>query len=183
MAVEHVERLLRNVTQALERANIPYAVVGGNAVAAWVATVDDGAVRATKDVDILLRRDDLARTADVLREVDLEPHEVLGIPMFLDKLKPNPKTGVHVIVAGERVRGHESHPAPDVDESIQLPSGFAVVGLRPLVIMKLLAFRRRDQVHIEDMIEIGLVDDALIATLPDALRERVLHIRNTMEPF
>lgn len=38
------DRLLR-VTAALNQAGIPYAVVGGNAVASWVATVDEGAVR------------------------------------------------------------------------------------------------------------------------------------------
>lgn len=36
------ERLLR-ATSALNAAGIPYAVVGGNAVASWVATVDEGA--------------------------------------------------------------------------------------------------------------------------------------------
>ena len=38
---------------ALNQAGIPYAVVGGNAVASWVATVDAGAVRNTRDVDLL----------------------------------------------------------------------------------------------------------------------------------
>src|SRR3954454_21230086 len=52
------ERLLR-ATAALNQAGIPYAVVGGNAVASWVATVDEGAVRNTRDVDLLVRRADL----------------------------------------------------------------------------------------------------------------------------
>src|SRR5438067_11234005 len=52
------ERLLR-ATAALNQAGIPYAVVGGNAVASWVATVDEGAVRNTRDVDLLIRRGDL----------------------------------------------------------------------------------------------------------------------------
>src|SRR5438105_4891470 len=52
------ERLLR-ATQALNQAGIPYAVAGGNAVASWVATVDEGAVRNTRVVDLLVRRDDL----------------------------------------------------------------------------------------------------------------------------
>ena len=38
------ERLLR-ATAALNQAGLPYAVVGGNRVASWVATVDEGAVR------------------------------------------------------------------------------------------------------------------------------------------
>lgn len=46
-AVEKVcERLLR-ATGALEKAGIPYAVIGGNAVAARVSRVDESAVRNT----------------------------------------------------------------------------------------------------------------------------------------
>ena len=40
---------------ALEARSIPYAVIGDNAVAAWVSRIDEAAVRNTKDVDILLR--------------------------------------------------------------------------------------------------------------------------------
>ena len=53
------ERLLR-ATAALNEIAIPYAVVGGNAVASWVATVDEAAVRNTQDVDIMIRRADFA---------------------------------------------------------------------------------------------------------------------------
>ncbi|MBI2478391.1 MAG: hypothetical protein HYV60_07040, partial [Planctomycetia bacterium] len=49
-AVEKVRERLERACRALEDAGIPYAVIGGNAVAAWVATKDDGAVRNTRDV-------------------------------------------------------------------------------------------------------------------------------------
>jgi len=176
MAVEHVERLLRNVTTALEKAGIPYAVIGGNAVAAWVATVDDGAVRATKDVDILLRRDDLHRTAVVLREVGLEPCEVHGVHMFLERSKPNPKTGVHVVVAGEHVRAGYAYPAPDVTDSVSNPLGYQVIGLLQLVVMKLQANRFIDRAHLVDMKSIGLVDKTLVGLVPEDLRDRLLEI-------
>ena len=52
-AVEKVRERLHRAASALEAAGIPYAVVGGNAVAAWVATVDEAAVRNTQDVDLL----------------------------------------------------------------------------------------------------------------------------------
>ena len=55
-AVEKVRQRLRRATQALEQAGIPYAVAGGNAVAAWVSEVDESAVRNTQDVDILIPR-------------------------------------------------------------------------------------------------------------------------------
>jgi hypothetical protein len=48
-AVEKVrDRLLRS-TAALEAAGVPYAVIGGNAVMAWVEQVDETAVRFTRN--------------------------------------------------------------------------------------------------------------------------------------
>src|SRR5215470_16975428 len=61
------ERLLR-ATGALNQAGVAYAVVGGNAVASWVATVDEGAVRNTRDIDILVRRSDLPVVTAVLEQ-------------------------------------------------------------------------------------------------------------------
>ena len=59
MAAEKVKERLRRATKALDDAGVPYAVAGGNAVAEWVARADEGAVRNTRDVDILIRRADL----------------------------------------------------------------------------------------------------------------------------
>src|SRR5436190_13082781 len=77
------ERLLR-ATQALNEAGIPYAVVGGNAVASWVATVDEGAVRNTRDVDLLVRRDDLPAVTDALQRAGFVPGILLDVVMFRD---------------------------------------------------------------------------------------------------
>jgi hypothetical protein len=60
-AVEAVRERARRATAALGDAGIPYAVAGGNAVAAWVARVDRTAVRNTQDVDIIVCRSDFAR--------------------------------------------------------------------------------------------------------------------------
>src|SRR5881275_2407823 len=75
------ERLLR-ATAALNQAGIPYAVVGGNAVASWVATVDEGAVRNTRDVDLLVRRSDLPAVTAALEQVGFVADELLDVVMF-----------------------------------------------------------------------------------------------------
>src|ERR1700720_3180774 len=75
------ERLLR-ATTALNQAGVPYAVVGGNAVASWVATVDEGAVRNTRDVDLLVRRDDLPAVAAALEQAGFVRDELLEVVMF-----------------------------------------------------------------------------------------------------
>ena len=53
-AVEKVRQRLEKTTAILKAAEIPFAVAGGNAVAAWVTRVDEAAVRNTPDVDILI---------------------------------------------------------------------------------------------------------------------------------
>ena len=103
-AVNRVERLLKTVTTALDAAGIPYAVIGGNAVATWIATRDVGAVRATKDVDLLLERSDLERMGEVLAPLGFIRDEVLGIPVFMEAEDSLPSQGVHIILANEKVR-------------------------------------------------------------------------------
>lgn len=181
MAVEKVrERLLRS-TGALERHGVPYAVIGGNAVAVWVARVDEDAVRNTADVDILLRRADLPRATAALDEVGFEFTEIQGMPMFVERENPSPRRGVHIVFADERVREHELHAAPDLSAVERAEDGFAVIDLGSLIKMKLTAFRRKDQVHLADMIELHMIDETLESGLPLDLRERLNLIRSQPE--
>lgn len=173
MAVDRVERLLRTVTAALNDEGIDYAIVGGNAVAAWVSTVDEQAVRATKDVDVLLRRTDLARAAEALQPADLIPIEVMGVHMFVDRENPNPKTGAHVVFAGELVMPHYTHPAPDPADFVETADGYRLIALAKLVEMKLQAYRFIDRAHIQDLLAIGLIDTKLRDALPADLLERL----------
>jgi hypothetical protein len=181
--MDRVGRLLKTVTAALDDAGVPYAVIGGNAVATWVGRRDVGAIRATKDVDLLLRRDDLDRAEQAIKSTGMILDEVLGVPVFLDANNPLPSQGVHIIVAKEKVRETSKYVAPDVSDAERADEGFLVLDLRSLVIMKLEANRRHDQVHMEDLLRVGLIDAELARGLPDDLRERLRYIRDTMEWF
>ena len=82
-AVEKVrERLLRS-TKALEDANVPYAVAGGNAVALWVSRFDEAAVRNTRDVDILIRREYFDDARQALEGAGFVYRHDKSIDMFL----------------------------------------------------------------------------------------------------
>ncbi len=171
-AVEKVRiRLLRAAT-ALEQAKVPYAVVGGNAVAAWVARMDETAVRNTQGVDILLRRGDLETAKNALAAAGFVYRHVKGVNMFLDGPEAKARDAVHVVFSGERVRPEYLLPVPDVTDAEQTPE-FRLLNLEPLVRMKLTSFRRKDQVHVLDLAEVGLVDESWVNRFPPELSERL----------
>lgn len=171
-AVEKVRERLDRAVAALEAAGIPYAVAGGNAVAAWVSRIDEAAVRNTQDVDIVLRRTDLERARTALESVGFVFRHVKSVDMFLDGPNAKVRDAIHVIFAGEKVDAGYLAPAPDVTEADR--SGpFQIVDLEPLVRMKLTSYRRKDQVHLLDMIGVGLIDEAWPARFPAELAGRL----------
>src|SRR5256885_8927128 len=103
-AVELVRERLLRATGALEAAKVPYAVVGGNAVAALVARVDPAAVRNTQDVDLLIRRADVPAVRAALEKVGFVFRHVAGIDMFLDGPDAKARDAVHVVFANEKIR-------------------------------------------------------------------------------
>jgi hypothetical protein len=172
MALDDVTDRLQRITRALEEKSVPYAVVGGQAVALWGATREPAAVRTTKDVDLLVRRDDLSRARAAALSVGMDYFEVLGVGMFLDRKDPNPRHAVHLVWAGEKVRPEYELPSPDVDQR-EVMSRIYVVSLPGLVLMKLMSNRDQDRVHLRDMIDVGLVGRDLIDQLPASLAERL----------
>jgi len=172
-AVEKVRERLVRACAALEAAQVRYAVIGGNAVAAWVATVDEAAVRNTRDVDILIEPDDFAQAHDALEAAGFVYRHVAGVHAFLDGPQAKVRDAVHVILARQKVRPEYSAPAPDASQSVPLANGVRVLALDELVRMKLTSFRRKDQVHLLDLIDIGLVGDNSLADLPPELATRL----------
>jgi len=179
-AVEKVRDRLLRATSALDKAAIPYAVAGGNAVAAWVSRVDEAAVRNTQDVDILLRRADLDAATNALSKEGFIRRHVASIDMFLDGPDAKARDAVHVVFAGEKVRKEYLLPAPDVSESEDAPP-FRVLNLDALVRMKLTSYRRKDQVHLQDMLEVGLIDASWCDRLPPDLASRLQKLIDTPE--
>ncbi len=181
-AVEKVRDRLFRVTAALNQSGVPYAVVGGNAVAAWVSRVDEAAVRNTADVDLLLRRADLDRATEAVEKAGFVRRHVAGIDLFLDGPQAKARDAVHVVFAGEKVRPEYLLPAPDVNESeTDAQQKYRVLTLESLVRMKLTSFRRKDQVHLLDMIGVGLIDASWVNKFPAELGQRLQELLDNPE--
>jgi hypothetical protein len=172
MAAEKVKERLRRATKALDDAGVPYAVAGGNAVAEWVGRVDEEAVRNTRDVDLLIRRGDLAAARAALEAAGFVYYQLLDVDTFIDGPQGKPSGGVHLLFAGEKVRADDEHAAPGLDES-ERAAEFQVAKLEALVRMKLIAWRDKDRTHLRDMIGVGLLDATWPARFPPPLGERL----------
>lgn len=177
-AVEKVRQRLLRATKALHDAGIPYAVAGGNAVAAWVTRVDEAAVRNTQDVDILIRRADFDAVKRALEPIGFVYRHSASLDMFLDGPKAKARDAIHILFAGEKVRPDELVPNPDVTES-EAADAYQILSLDALVRVKLTAFRDKDRVHLRDLIDVGLIDADWRQRFPAPLAVRLQQLLDT----
>ena len=185
-AVDNVRRRLLHASSCLGNAGVPYAVIGGNAVAAWVSRVDDAAVRNTRDVDILLRRDDLPRAITAMEQAGYRHRRVASLgtggtmDVFLEGADGKIRDAVHVLFAGERIRPDAPVGTEDVADS-EDADGFRLISLPALIRMKLAAWRDKDRMHLRDLQAVGLLEKGVPGELPPVLRERLDFILATPE--
>jgi hypothetical protein len=171
--IETVRSRLLRAAGALRAAGLPYAVVGGSAVAAWISRVDETAVRDPGDVDILARRRDFAKIRNALENAGFTD-------LFPDNAEAKARAAIHIIWAGEKFTKDSAEPSPDPAGSEEI-GGFALVSLKSLVRMKLTAFRDKDRMHLRDLLKVGLVDEDWMAVLPPVLALRFRRILD--QPF
>ncbi|MFM7843254.1 MAG: hypothetical protein ACKPEY_03340, partial [Planctomycetota bacterium] len=148
-AVKVVKDRLRRVTRALNAAQVPYAVIGENAVQHWVSQVDESVVRNTRDVDIILNECDLALAIQALETEGFIYRHSANVSMFLDGAKA--RDAVNVIFAGKKVHEECPETVPEITE-FELIEDARTLPFDQLVRMKLTSFRDKDRVHLRDLI-------------------------------
>jgi hypothetical protein len=175
-AVEKVNERLRKTVKILEAAQVPYAVVGGHAVRAWVAQVDEAALRTTQDVDILVRPADLPAMISAMTAAGFHHRQTTGLDMFVEQPNASARDAVHVLLVGN-VEKPGSEPNPDIEPWVQT-NDLRAIALETLVRMKLNAYRDKDRVHLRDMISLGLIDQSWLERYPEHLRSRLEQLLN-----
>ncbi|MBL9144880.1 MAG: hypothetical protein JNM99_14460 [Verrucomicrobiaceae bacterium] len=178
--IDEVRDRLERAASALSLLGVRYAVVGGNAVAAWVSRVDASAVRNTRDVDILLRREDADKAREALEAAGFVHRRIASLgkaaamDVFLDGPDAKVRDAVHVLWAGEKPVPDAIEPTPELNETEE-GEGFLLIPLEHLVRMKLISFRDKDRMHLRDLLAVGLIDETWLHRFPADLTSR-LHL-------
>ena len=171
---------LRRLTQRLDAEGIPYALIGGMALAAY------GFVRMTQDVDILMT----AKGLDAFRA------HCVGrgyVPAFQGAQKAfrDTETGVQVeiITTGEFPGDGKPKPVafPDPAAFAVQHEGMWVIALEKLIEMKLASgmtapHRLRDLADVQDVISALRLPEEFAARLDSSVRARFLDLWNAASP-
>lgn len=179
-ATERVHDRLNRAVRALNKASVDYAVIGGNAVGSWLTKARQGAGMQTKDVDILLRRNDIPQAEEALKTEGFVRRNISKFVMFLDGPDARARDAVHVVYAGEKYREDYPIPSPDVSEVEEL-GGARVLSLEALTRMKLAAFRSKDRAHLIELLKEGLIDESIAEKLPDNVKGRFQEVIDEFE--
>jgi len=169
---------LARITGVLGAAGVPYELVGGVGVLAHILGHDSSRSFVTRDIDLLVSREDLGHLTAAAESAGYQTRKIVGGYLVL---RPGqlPGEAVHIIFAGERSKSTQPFPHPSVAPvwmqffEMRVP----VAPLIDLVRMKLTSFRAKDQPHLELLDETGLITKALESELPGVLRERLAQAR------
>lgn len=164
------------VERAFASAGIEYRVVGGLAAYLYVEEREPDAGRLTKDIDITVRRGDLAGIAKAVEPFGLQHRRVAGEDMLVQAGQPSARRAVHMIFSGEKVREEYSEAAPEIG-AYRVLQGVRLVPVEDLIRMKLTSFRLKDEMHVKDMDEAGVITQEIEVKLSPVQRERLRQVR------
>ena len=176
---ERVEQLF-NLAGIVERifssAGLEYRLIGGLAAYLYVEEVEPDAGRLTKDIDIVVRRDDLERIAKAAEPFGLRHRHVAGVDMLVQADQPSARRAIHLVFTGEKVRPDYHEPTPELGPYRQI-RGLRLIPVPDLVRMKLTSFRAKDEAHLKDLDEAGVITPDVEAGLSPMLAERLAQVR------
>src|SRR5260370_15874126 len=99
-----------------------------------------------------------------------------GVDMLVQTGEPSARRAVHLIFTGEKVKANYLEAVPDIGPCRVL-RGVRLVPLGDLVRMKLTSFRSKDETHLKDLDDAGLITPEIEADLSEALLARLPQVR------
>ena len=164
--VEQLFDLAGLAERIFSSAGLEYRVIGGLATYPYVEELDPDAGRLTKDIDIAVRREDLTKIAEAAEAFGLQYRHVAGVDMLVQVNKPSARRAIHAY----------PEPTPGLGPYRRL-RGLRLIPLVDLVRMKVTSFRAKDEAHVKDLDDAGLITSEVEAGLSPELTERLAQVR------
>jgi hypothetical protein len=173
--------ILQKITGPLMAEGVPHELIGGLAVLIHVEEADPEHTTLTRDVDLMIRRADLAKVTEIAARHGFRFRHTAGLDMLLYGDTTSARNAVHLLFSGEKVHPNQATPNPPIQPEKKgiLGAEVFIIRVADLVRMKLSANRDKDRVHIRSMDAAGLIPSGVENALPLELRERLQHIRAT----
>ena len=170
---------VESIVKALQSAGVPFEVIGGVAVNAHIFAFDRSRSFVTRDIDLLLRREDIEKAAKAAESIGYHGKKMLG-GYTLIKTGQKLAEAIHMIFAGEKSKASQPYPHPELQPELRNLLGISipVASLKDLLYMKLNSLSPKDLVHIETMDEVGLITPSLEQALPPLLQDRLKQARD-----
>lgn len=172
---------LQKLSQPLEQAGVPHELVGGLAVFLHVENADSTHSSLTRDIDIMIKRDDLPRVVAIAEQHGFRFRHSAGLDMLLYGDTGSAHNAIHLLFTGEKVKETqlEAHPGIRPVRAGLHGQEFLVIPVLDLLRMKLSSYRDKDRVHVRGMDAAGLISQEVECELSVDLRSRLRHIRET----
>ena len=174
--VDRIFDLAERVEEAFSSAGLEYRIVGGLATYLYVEEREPDAGRLTRDIDIAVRREDLRKIAEAVEPFGLQYRHVAGVDMLMQVGEASARRAVHMIFTGEKVRQEYPEATPELGPHRKI-RGLRLVPLADLIRMKLTSFRAKDEAHLKDLDDAGLITPEVESGLSTILRERLARVR------
>ena len=165
---------LERIVDMLNATGIAFEVIGGVAVNAHIMEHHRSRSFVTRDVDLMIRREDLDVVVEAGRAAGYEGRKIMGGYMLI-RAGQEIGEAVHLVFTGERSKSTQPLPHPALQPEMKLIFGLLVpvAPLPDLVRMKLTSFRPKDVAHLEILDETGLISASVEEGLPLELRSRL----------
>lgn len=172
--------VLHRISAALTSADVAHELVGGLAVFVHVEEVDPSQSMLTRDVDVMIRREDLERVKEVAARHGFRYRHAASLDMLLYGDNDSARNAVHLLFAGEKVRPTQATANPEIRPEVKqiLGAEVRVIPVSDLLRMKLSSFRLKDQVHVQVMQASGLITAEVEGQLPSELQARLAQVRS-----
>ena len=178
--VDDLERLLK----VLQDADVNFEVVGGVAINAHILPLHRSRSFVTRDIDVLVRRNDLDRVAKAAEPLGYRARKMMG-GYALIRPEQDLAEAVHLLFVGEKSKSNQPFPHPELrpEEKHLFGLSVPVAPLADLLHMKLNSLRPKDLIHLETLDDAGLITPALERGLPQALQERLKEARKQIAAY